>query len=699
LKKSRAILAVCCLLTALTLACYWPVAGHSFVSLDDHRYISENPQVQSGLAWTGVAWAFGTGYAGNWHPLTWISHMLDCQLYGVKPAGHHLTNLLFHIANTLLLCLLLQRMTGALWRSAAVAALFAWHPLRVESVAWAAERKDVLSTFFFLLTLWAYVRYVEKAKARWPKAEFETPGLLPPEPGPRSMLHAPHSTFYLLSLVLFALGLMCKPMLVTLPFVLLLLDYWPLQRLEPGTKSSRFNTLLPFLYEKLPFFVLALAASIVTYVVQQRGGAVSSLELISVQSRIANALVAYVRYLYLTLWPAHLCVLYPYSRQLAVGAVIAAVLLLAGLSWCFLWRARRQPFLSVGWLWFLGTLVPTIGLVQVGSQAMADRYTYIPSIGLFLLVVWGAEAVVTLRPGGGRLVAVAGVAALAACMVCTRVQLPYWKDSESLYRRAIAVTRDNYVAYDGLGSALEAKGLIAEALAAYSESVRLKPRYPDGHYDLGTALMRQGKLDEAIRHLAAAVEAKPAFAHAHINLGKALLEQGKLDQAAVHFGQAVRLTPDDPEAQYNLGTLLLMQGSLDPAIGALSEALRLKAGYGEAHGNLGIAFMRQGKPEQGAAHFAAAVRLNAGDPEARFNLGLALLELNRPGEAAGQFSESLRLRPDSPVLHYHLALALVRQGKEQEALAHARNARDLAQAAGQVALAAEAEALLRQSQR
>jgi tetratricopeptide (TPR) repeat protein len=499
---------------------------------------------------------------------------------------------------------------------------------------------------------------------------------------------------------------MSKPMLVTLPFVLLLLDYWPLQRLQlPALQSSTFKvhppsavplrrtggpgfeipapaltpqslTLWPLVREKLPFFVLALAASLVTYLVQQTGGAVSSLDILPLQSRLANALVVYVRYLAQSLWPAHLAAIYPYSRHLPVGAVVAAGLLLAGLSAWFALRARRHPFLMTGWFWYLGTLVP--------------------SIGLFLLIVWGVNALLGSWPYKHYLLGAAGTLALGGCLVCTWCQLKYWQDSERLYRHAITAITNNYVAYDWLGLALEAAGKSEEALACHSEAVRLDPQYPETQYRLGTALMKRGRLEEAVQHLTAAVKHNPAFASAHINLGKALLEQGKLDEAGFHLSKAVRLTPDDPEAQYNLGTLLVMQAKPDEAIGCFSEALRLKPDYGEAHGNLGIALMRQGKLGEGATHLAAASRLNPNNPEAHYNLGLALLELNRPREAAEQFTETLRLNPDAPGPHYHLALALVRQDKSKEALPHAQKARDLALAAGQPALATKAGERLKQ---
>ncbi len=360
LDKKPPLTAICLLLALVTALLYWPITSHDFVSFDDQEYITENPHVTPGLTWDGIAWAMSAGYASNWHPLTWISHMADCSLYGLHPGGHHLTNLLLHVANTVLLFLLLYQLTGAVWRSACVAALFAWHPVHVESVAWASERKDVLSTLFWILTLIAYSHF---------KSQI-------------SNLRS-RQMWYFAALIFFALGLMCKPMLVTLPFVLLLLDFWPLQAASPGHPRAWPRLLV----EKIPFFLLAGIASVVTYLVQKHGGAVSSLEVAPLSSRLANALVAYLRYVGKSIWPAHLAAMYPYVKHWPALWVITAAVLVAGLSILFLLRARTSPWLIVGWLWFLGTLVPTIGLVQVGAQSMADRYTYIPGIGLFLLLV------------------------------------------------------------------------------------------------------------------------------------------------------------------------------------------------------------------------------------------------------------------------------------------------------------------------
>ena len=372
--KNQLFVLICLALALVTFALYAPMLRHGFINLDDQQYITANDHVRAGLTWSGVVWAFKTSEAANWHPLTWISHMTDCQMFGLNAGGHHLVNLLFHIANTLLLFFWLNKLTGALGRSFFVAALFAWHPLHVESVAWAAERKDVLSAFFWMLALIAYARFANLSKVQSPKSKV----------------------FYILALFLFACGLMSKPMVVTLPFVLLLLDFWPLQRFP--ISDFRFPVFFRLVLEKIPFFALAFASCLITYLVQKSGGATWSQAALPFHARIANALVAYVRYISKTFWPADLAVIYPYSRHWPAVLVGGAALVLAAWTGLFLWRARRNPHLIVGWLWFLGTLVPAIGLVQVGSQSMADRYTYIPGIGLFIVIVWGANDLLSRRP-------------------------------------------------------------------------------------------------------------------------------------------------------------------------------------------------------------------------------------------------------------------------------------------------------------
>ena len=698
---------ICLLLAAAGIALFWPVVGYDFIALDDAVYFAENEHVLAGLTWHNLAWAFQSTLDASWYPLSWLSFMLDAELFGRGSAGPHLTNMLLHVANGILLFLLWERLTGSLWRSALVAALFVLHPLHVESVAWVSERKDVLSTCFGLLAMIAYVSYAQgrgqKSEIRNPKPEGAAWAAVPVSAFDVGCsmfgVRVPSSIFYLLSLGFFALGLLSKPMLVTLPFVMLLLDYWPMKRMQnaecrmqkpeaPDTPHvSRFtfhvsrlpfHVPLPLFLEKVPFLLLAMIVSAVTVVVHKQEGAIAPLASVSMSARFANAFVSYARYLGQTFWPTDLAIPYLHPRHWPLGPVCLGVALVVGLSAISLWLGRRRPYLPVGWFWFLGTLVPVIGLIQWGNQAMADRFLYVPSVGLFVALAWGLGDVLGRWRLPKSAVASAAALVLLALALRSRDQLRYWRNSEALFQHTIEVTTGNYVAYDCLGSALARQGRHDEALRMFSESVRLQPRYSEGQYDLGTTLLKRGRLDEAVEHLAAAVKNNPAFAHACINLGKALLEQGKPDEAAVHLAQAVRLTPDDPEAQYNLGTVLVMQAKPDAAIACFSEALRLNPNYGDAHGNLGVTLMRQGKPDPGVAHLAAAVKLKPDDPQLHCNLGLALLELNRPREAADQFSQALRLNPDSAATHYHLALALVRQDKPQEALLHVQKARELA---------------------
>ena len=581
LTKNQLSALICLALALVTTALYWPVIHHNFVNFDDDDYITNNSHVQAGLTWAGVIWAFQSGAAANWHPLTWLSHMLDCQLYGLNPGGHHSTNLLFHVANTLLLFLLLRQLTGALWRSAFVAALFAWHPLHVESVAWAAERKDVLSAFFWMLTLMAYVRYAQKRS----RADVAV-----------QALDSRLSTLdYLLALFFFACGLMSKPMVVTLPFVLLLFDFWPLNRFssfqfqissseEPSTLNHQPSTESAFrlIYEKLPFFALTLAAGVVTYFVQTSGRVLWMPAERPFSSRVANALWAYERYISKTFWPADLSIFYPYPHHWPAGLVIGAALLLAIWSGLLIWRARQNPCLFVGWFWFLGTLIPTIGLVQVGSQSMADRYMYIPSVGLFILVVWGFNNLLNWRPHWRRITTFVGGVALAGCLVCTEIQLSYWQNSIKLFRHAIEVTTDNFVAYTCLGETLSDLGLKKEAMMLCAEAVKIAPNSPVAQYNFGMALLQNNRLDEALAHLDAAARLAPHNSEVQYNFGLFLLLHNKPDEAASHFAATLVERPDFAEAHCRLAQALSQQHKSKEAIFHYREALRLKPEFPEA---------------------------------------------------------------------------------------------------------------------
>ena len=591
----------CVLLATLTAILYWPAHRFSFVNYDDPVYLTQNAPVQAGLTWEGVSWAFTAGHASNWHPLTWLSHMADVQLFGPAAAGsHHLVNVLFHAANSVLLFLVLLRMTGERLPSLLVATLFAWHPLHVESVAWISERKDVLSTLFWLLTLWFYADYVQRRLS---------------DPVSRRANRA-----YLAALMCFALGLLSKPMLVTLPFVLLLLDVWPLKRvsLQLGTLGDWRR----LVREKIAFFALAAISCAVTFLVQRQSGAVASLDYISLSQRITNALAAYVVYLRKTVWPGDLAVFYPHSGDSPWGLVVLSVAILSLMTGAALWQSRRQPWLAVGWFWYVGTLIPVIGLVQVGNQAYADRYTYVPLIGIFIALAWG----LTTWASGSRQrrvgLSLALLTALAALGLATRQQLQQWESSETLFRHALAVTDNNYVAHHGLAYQLAATGRADEAQYHYEQALAILPRYYE----------------------------------ARLNLGMLLLSKGALDQAAEHLRLALQLNSDSVEGHYNYGVVLGTQGKDEAAIVEFKKTAELQPDHLNAHYNLGLALAKLGRIQEAEQHYRQAIRLGelrAGGADARFalphhNLGLLLQQQGRRAEAQEQFNHAARLRALTP---------------------------------------------------
>jgi tetratricopeptide (TPR) repeat protein len=635
-ESSRKIL-ICLVLAIVTLAVFWQVKHHDFVNLDDKMYILENRHVLSGLTVDGVKWAFTSVYASNWHPLTWLSHMLDVDLLGVNAGRMHLVNVFFHIAAALLLFLILDRTTGALWRSAFVAALFALHPLHVESVAWIAERKDVLSAFFWMLTLGAYVLYVEKQR----------PGR------------------YLATLFFFALGLLAKPMLVTLPFVLLLLDFWPLNRLrvgesahnlsvEPAEKLTKkeksrmkrrekkhdtkpppvtarsadaplqWSRLLSLVREKIPFFVLSAASSLITIYAQQQGAAVVSMERIPLFTRMANALMSYILYIGKMIWPQTLSVFYPYPDAWPPWQVGGAFLLLAGITATAVYCVKRRPYLTVGWFWYLGTLVPVIGILQVGMQAMADRYTYIPLIGLFIMAAWGAPELLNKWRHGKVVLTAAATLIVAGLVLATWMQAGHWQNSVSLFSHALAVTKDNHLAHNNLGVALNAAGEKEKAAFHYAEAIRINPRYSSYHYNYANHLAAHGKTEEAITQYTEAIRLEPEYFNAHNNLGLARASRREFKEAAFYFREALRIRPGTAGVHYNLAIALANLGDRQEAERHLREAVRLEPNFAEAHNELGRVLAMQGKTEEGIVHFREAVRLKPDFAAARNNLKVAL---------------------------------------------------------------------------
>jgi protein O-mannosyl-transferase len=574
----RLILLLSLLLVSVTIGIFWQTGNHDFISLDDGQYVTENSHIRAGLTRESLGWAFKTIEAANWHPLTWLSHMADSQIYGMNPGRHHLTSVLLHAANTLLLFLFLSATTKTLWRSFFVAALFAIHPLHVESVAWVAERKDVLSTFFSMLTLLLYVRYVAR------------PGFVR----------------YCLALSAFAMGLMAKPMLVTLPFVLLLLDYWPLRRFTtrqatapPMTDAlisphQKFS-ILKLAREKIPFFILSVASSVITLFAQKAGGALAKLEAVSLPYRVANALLAYAGYLEKMCWPKNLAIIYPLPPTIPALKIVGAALLLTVVSFLVVRKRHRHPYLLVGWLWYLGTLVPVIGLVQVGSQAMADRYTYFPLIGPFFMLVWGISEQLSGWRYRNAVLAAAGAIVLTLLGYSTWQQLGYWKNNFTIYGHALKVTENNKFAYINLGVALSETGGSDVAIPYYTSGLRNRFYAADAHLNLGILLAGQGKYFEAIRHYQQALQLRPDDAEAWYNLGLSLASQGKTDEAIAHFREALRLNPDDADTHNNLGVLLAGKKKFEEAISHYSEALRIRPDFEQARNNLGIAIERYRK--------------------------------------------------------------------------------------------------------
>ena len=675
-KDSRwLVTGICILLAAIVWVVFGQTLHHGFVNYDDNLYVYENSAVTRGLDLKGVEWAFTHRVCANWHPLTMMSHMLDCQLYGLNPGGHHLTNVLLHTASVILLFLVLRRMTGFLWRSAFVAAVFAIHPLRVESVAWVSERKDVLSGLFFMLTLWAYARYV--ASGKWQVTGADST----PSPATRHP-----SLFYWLVLGFFALGLMSKPMLVTLPFVLLLLDYWPLGRLS-GVKCqvsgpdsrfpfpvSRFPPQISRLFlEKLPLFGLAVASCVVTIFAQHE--AIQASDKFSLPLRAGNASITYVAYLDQMFRPSGLAVLYPFpAAGIEVSEVVLSLVLLAGITTGAFVLHRRRPYLFTGWLWYLIMLTPVIGILQVGLQARADRYTYLPQIGLYLMLTWAAAE---LSAGWRQRRVVLGGGAtviLVALILCARGQTSHWRNGELLWTHTLDCTSGNYVAHNNLGNVLLKKGQVDEAMVQYQKSLGIKSDYAEACYNLGGALLQKGHVDEAIVQCQRALEIRPDYVEARNNLGYALLLKGQADEAIAQFQRALEIKPDYVEVHNNLGNVLLHQGRVDEAIAQYQTALEIKPDYADAHNDLGMALLQKGNVDEAMVHFQKALQISPDDAKAHNNLGNVLLRKGQVDEAITHFQKALAIKPDSLEGHVNLGSALLQQGSVNEAIAQYQQA-------------------------
>jgi protein O-mannosyl-transferase len=619
------VASVCGLLVVLVFVVFGQTAGHGFINYDDQSYVDENPVVLRGISLKGIEWAFTHVVSGNWHPLTVMIHMLDCQAYGQWAGGHHLTNVLLHAACAVLLFLLLRQMTGALWRSGFVAAVFAIHPLRVESVAWVAELKDVLSGLFFMLTLWAYARYASRRESRGR---------------------------YAMVLLWFALGLMSKPMLVTVPCVLLLLDYWPLGRLQS------WSSLPGLVKEKLPFFALSVLSCVATVIAQKQ--AIEPISTFPLSSRAGNALVAYVVYIGKFIYPSQLAPFYPLHKDgPEAWQVLDAILLLAALTVGAYMARRRQPYLLFGWLWYLGTLVPVIGIFQVGLQAYADRYTYLPEIGLCVAGTWAAVDLAGRRRFSRM--ALGGIASVILCalLVSARRQTAYWRDSETLWRHTLGCTAGNYLA----------------------------------HYELGMVMLYQGRIDEAIAQYQAALQINPSYAAAYNNLGNTLLMEGRTGEAIAQFGELLKINPSSAEAHYNLGNALSSQGRTDEAIAEYRAALQLNPSYALAHNNLGKALIEQGKEGEAIEQMEQAVALQPASAETRNNLAWVLATASptsaRNGARAVQLATEANESAggNEPIFLHTLAAAYAAAGRYPDAVQTAQRALQVLQGQSNPALA------------
>jgi len=617
IKRHQKILTIYLLLILTILVTYWQVKDFNFVSYDDELYVTENSQVQAGISVDGTIWAFTTFRAGNWHPLTWLSHMLDCELYGLNPMGHHWTNLLFHITNTLLLFFMFQKMTGSMWRSAFVAALFALHPLHVESVAWVAERKDVLSTFFGMLTILAYIRYVKK----------------------RNFFR------YSLIFILLSLGLMAKPMLVTMPFVLLLLDFWPLERLKyysPNQSSKLFS----LIYEKIPLFIPVTISSVLTILAQKEVGALYSIEVLPITTRIANALISYNSYIFKTIWPQSLAVFYPHTLGImSLWNVLLAAFAIAGISFFSIRLLKQHPYVAIGWFWYLGTLVPVIGLIQVGSQGMADRYTYIPLIGLFIIVVWGMPDLLKKSHSNKIILTVFAIILIFVFSTRSYFQIRHWENSATVFKNAIQTTKNNWLAHRELGLALMRKGKLDEAVFYYKKALQIRPKYLTALDNLGMTLHQLGRFEEALFYYSKALKIYPNDSGIHNNTANVLTALGKLEEAIKHYRKAILITPDFAEPHYNLANILIIQKKIDEAVFHYESAIKKDSEYSDAYYSLGCILLRQKKFKEALVNFIQVIKINPDYKQAYNQIGIILLQRGKIKKAEKFFSKAVQIDP------------------------------------------------------
>jgi tetratricopeptide (TPR) repeat protein len=629
MKETHLRILISLALVMATAAVFWQVRTHEFVNYDDNDYITENYMVKRGLTWGGVVWAFSGGHANNWHPLTWMAHMLDCQLFGLNSGAHHLVNAGFHVANTVLLFFLLQAIAGGLWRSAFVAALFGLHPLHVQSVAWASERKDTLSTLLWFLIMWAYAAYARRTS----------------------------TAKYALVLGLYALGLMAKPMLVTIPLVLLLMDYWPLGRLRFHAKKGQGVPLSRLIWEKAPMFVMTVLSSIITFLAQLKETVVSTAQL-PLYERTTNAIVAYSHYVIQLFWPGKLAMLYPISLQIPWWKIVGSLAFLATTTYLVLRYGTRHRYLVFGWFWYVITLIPVIGFVQVGSQAVADRYTYIPYIGLFMILAWGAGDLVHRLHIRRLFLLPPALAVLCVCAVYAHEQVGYWKNSEVLLRHTLEVTPDNCLVHNNYAITMDQKGNIDEAIKHYLEALRIKPDFPEVHNNLGAAYDKTGKHDEAFQQYLEALRLKPEYPDALYNTAASYRMRGKIDEAIEYYKKVLQLRPDYVGANFDLGGILFSRNQYAESIAHYEAALDVIPNYPEGHNNLACVLVAAGKKDEAIAHLRRALQLKPNYPDAYKNLAVIFRKDGRIGEALENYRAAIQAAPDRLDLANDLAWLL-----------------------------------------
>lgn len=637
------------LLAVATIVVYAPVRHHEFIDFDDGLYVYDNKQVQEGLSFDAIQWAFSLVKENNtyWHPVAWLSHMLDCQLFGLNPGAHHLSNLFFHLLNVLLLFLALLRMTGALWNSAFVAALFALHPVNVDSVAWIAERKNLLSTTFWMLTMLTYAHYAARP----------------------SVLRYGGVT------AVFTIGLMTKPMLVTLPCALLLLDFWPLGRFRwfrNGRNSSFAETSTPrLILEKIPLLALSFGAMALSFISLQKNSQILNEIVHPMGLRIANALVSYWHYLWKMVWPANLAVFYPFPKEIPLWQPVTAGIALIAATGLVIAYSRKKPYLATGWFWYLGTLTPVIGIIQGGLwPQIADRWAYVPYVGVFILIAWFAEDLAARQKWRRRILTASAIAILVVFSTLTTLQLKHWQTTESLFQHALHVTEQNFLAHLQIGHVLKNQKKPAEAIREYKKSLDIIPDYAKAHEALGDAYIALKSYEKAIFHYHKALLRAPAEIDLYYKIGNSYTNTGQYVQALHYYQDIITFAPDDPKAYNNMGAVELCLGNLENARQNFINAIAIQPDYAEAVYNLGLAASKAGNTDEAVVHFQRAVALNPNYGDAHNSLAQIFFEAGNLDQARVHFNHVARITPDDPTAHYNLGVISYSKGQAAEAARH-----------------------------